>query len=93
MKSPSEVFELLLPEPIAVAGCVARVVRRPITLDGQDELTRLRWVRSREVNPKLRADNLRHYLYPFGAESLIYVSLEVIHGLVGQLSMGKKRTA
>jgi hypothetical protein len=92
MKSPTEVFELLLAKPVAVAGRIAGVVRRSITFDGQDELARLRWVRSREVNPKLGAANLRHDLYSFGAEGVIYISLEVIHGLVGQLSMGEKCT-
>src|ERR1035437_7353178 len=92
MKSPPEVFELLLAKPIAVTGGVAGMVRRSITLNGQDELARSRWVRSREVNPKLGAANLRHDFYPFGAEGVVYISLEVIHGLVGQLSMGEKCT-
>jgi hypothetical protein len=84
---------LLLAKPVTVTGRVAGVVRRSIAFNGQDELARLGWVRSCEVNPKLGATDLWHDLDPFGTESVIYVCLKVIHGLVRQLTMGEKCTS
>ena len=90
MECPAEAFELLLAKPVAVAGRVAGVVGRSIAFDCQDELARLGWMRSCQVNTKLGAADLRDDLYPFCAEGIIYVCLEVIHGLVSQLSMREK---
>ena len=93
MECPTEVFELLLSKPVAVAGRIAGVVRRSIALDGQDELARFGRVTSCEVNPELGAADLRDDLYSFAAERIIYVCLEVVYGFVGELSMREKCTA
>lgn len=83
MEGPAEVFELLLPKTVAVAGRITGVVRGSIALDGQDELARLGWVTGREVNPELRAADLRDDFYPLGAEgSYTFASKSFMGSLV-----------
>jgi len=62
MKGPAQVLKLLLAQPVAISGRIARVIGSPIALDGEYKFSWTSCMASRQINPEFGAADLRHNL-------------------------------
>src|SRR5690606_34405596 len=80
VEPPAQGLQMLLAQPVPVPGRRLRVVRGPVTLNGEHIPPRLLRMHGSEVDPVLRHPILRHERDAVGRQGVVHILFELIHG-------------
>src|SRR5439155_9650225 len=90
MESPTEVFQLLLTQPISIPRRWARVICRAVAFDREHEPPWLVRVLGDQVDPETRCSHLRYQWNPIGLERVEHLGLELVQRQTSGLDVSEE---